>query len=553
MTSFAFVAAHGRARLGRIPLYAALALAIVAAAILWQMSIGLWGDVTWLLMLDERWFAGERPYIDFLEINPPASLLVYAPEVIVAKALGVASETVVVYAGFALAALSLALSGAILKRAGRLGEIGPVGFAVALFVAFFLPGDAFMERDVMAAALLTPYLALAFARAEHAPVERWQAVAAGLGVGLAIALKPPYGLAAVAPAAYALWRNPRSLVRSVEVVAAAAVVLAYGVVALVAFPAYAANMGPALVNVYLAVRQSAFELAFSEGGRDFLCLALLGAYLAHDELTAPRLAIPGLAAVGAFVGYVAQGKGWLYQAYPAIAFAALFAALALERAAPRRLDRALSVFALIAALALGAFISRWGVAIAIAASAAAALRHAWSPGALGPALARFAAAATLGAAAAAFMPGPQPSEALGRALAKLKPHPTVMAISESFDYVHPMVRRVGAQWVGSTPNMVIASGARLLMDEHSRDAALKAKLEPYVDRDIARLVQDIDEKRPDAIIVGPLNTRFHAGVWSDPRVAAAMRDYTRVAANDLPDHPGELWARKAPIGLRPGF
>ena len=136
---------------------------------------------------------------------------------------------------------------------------------------------------------------------------------------------------------------------------------------------------------------------------------------------------------------------------------------------------------------------------------------------------------------------------------RLGDHPTVMAITESFGYVHPMVRRVGAEWVQSVPNLVITSGARLLMDGRPNDVALAAKLAPYIEADRDRLVADIKNRKPDAIIVGPLNTRFHAALWSDPSVAAAMRDYRLVAVNDVADHPGELWARRDLIGLRPSL
>ena len=554
MTALAFTENPAPARLSSGQAYALVALVVVAAAALWQMWIGLLGDATWLVMLDERWLAGEKPYVDFLEINPPASLLIYAPEVWLAKLMGVRSETVVSLTGFVIAGGALALSGASLRRAGRLADIGPVGFAVTLFALLFLPGDAFMERDVIAAALLLPALALGLARAEGAAVDLGPALAAGVGVGLALALKPPYGLAPVLPAAYVLIRRgPRAAFRMVEIPAAAAVVALYGAVAVVFFPAYAANMGPAVVDVYLAVRESLVNLLLSEGGRDFVLMMLLGAYLGRNDLSKPALALPALAALGAFVGYCVQGKGWNYQAYPAVALAAIFAGLAFERATQRRLDRALGAFALVVALAVGAFVDRWGVSLGAGVLAAAALRRELSPGAWAPPLISFAAAAALGATAAAAIPGPDVADSLGRALVRLKPHPTVVAISESFGFSHPMVRKANAIWVQSVPNLVIASGARRRIDERPRDAALAAQMRPYIERDRARLVADITDKQPDAILVGPLDTRFHAWIWADPEVQAAMRDYRLLASNDRPDFPAELWARREAIGLKPGL
>ena len=115
----------------------------------------------------------------------------------------------------------------------------------------------------------------------------------------------------------------------------------------------------------------------------------------------------------------------------------MFAGFALERSPTRGLDRALAALALIVALACGVFIPRWGVAFIAGTLAAVALRREISA----ELIARFAAGAALGAAAAASYSGPLPPDALGRALEKLKPHATVMAVTESFGFVHPMVRR----------------------------------------------------------------------------------------------------------------
>jgi len=541
MTSLSHAKAPQRSSLARLPRPIVIALALVALAALWQCWVGLWGDVSWLLTVDERWFAGERPYIDLLETNPPATLLIYAPEVALARLTGWSADSFVIGAGFVLAALALALTARILQRTQRLGDVGMIGLAAALFALLLLPGAAFMERDTIAAMFTLPYLALAVARAEGSPIERRWAALAGAGVAAMFAVKPPFALAVALPGVYALWRQgPRAALGMIEIPTAVLVFAVYFGISAFAFPAYRVNIVPELVDVYLAVRQGALDLLFNESGRDFFLLMILGLFLVRREFARSELAVSALAALGAFLGYLIQGKGWLYQAYPAFAFATIFAGLAWERTGTRKLDIGLGVFALLVSFVIGLFVQRWGVAISLATVGAFALRREFGA----EALARFGAAATVGACAAAFAPGPLPAEALGRALAQIKPHPTVMAITESFGYVHPMVRRVGAFWVQSEPSLLIASGARLLMDEHPGDAALAAKLTPYFERDIALLVQDIATKRPDAIIVGPLNTRFHRDVWANPAVQVAMRGYRLVATNDRPEYPGELWARR---------
>ena len=73
---------------------------------------------------------------------------------------------------------------------------------------------------------------------------------------------------------------------------------------------------------------------------------------------------------------------------------------------------------------------------------------------------------------------------------------------------------------------------------------------PYIDRDRRMLVEDIERGRPDAILVGRLDTRFYQWAWSDPAIAAARADYQFFAANPDKGFPAELWVRKDLIGLR---
>jgi len=52
-------------------------------------------DVAWLLTLGEKLLAGQRPYIDMIETNPPMSILLYLPALIAGRGLGVAPEILV--------------------------------------------------------------------------------------------------------------------------------------------------------------------------------------------------------------------------------------------------------------------------------------------------------------------------------------------------------------------------------------------------------------------------------------------------------------------------
>jgi len=126
-----------------------------------------------------------------------------------------------------------------------------------------------------------------------------------------------------------------------------------------------------------------------------------------------------------------------------------------------------------------------------------------------------------------------------------------VGITEVMGFGHPMARRIGAVWVQRVPSLFITSGVRRRIDEHPGDSALAHRLQPYADLDKAMLIQDIERNRPDALLVGPLNTRMHAALWADPEISAARADYRLFATNDQDDFPAELWVRKDLAGTDP--
>ena len=64
------------------------------------------------------------------------------------------------------------------------------------------------------------------------------------------------------------------------------------------------------------------------------------------------------------------------------------------------------------------------------------------------------------------------------------------------------------------------------------------------------LVADLDRNRPDALLVGRLDTRFHQWLWTDPEIAAARADYRLYASEADSGFPAELWVRAELFGLR---
>ncbi len=533
------ITAESARREGAVAPFAVCAAALVGLALLVQLKFGMMADVAWLIDCDERWLAGAVPYRDFLEINPPASLLLYLPAVAVARTLGLPSEAFVTAFGFLAAGATIGLSALILRRGPPIAP--SVGLA-AIVALILLPGESFGERDHLAAVFGVPFLAATLRRGDGGRPGFALALLAGVGAGLMAAIKPPYALIGVMLALYLVARvGWRAVLRAPEYYAAAAVGLGYLAAVHLLFPEYVAHALPLGVDVYLPLRESLATLLASPGALAILMIAATAVLAAGGDFP-NGFVVAALATIGAAVGYVVQGKGWVYQAVPAMMFATLAGGFALER---RRAGVPLGAGALAAGLAapllhsLGIALAA-GVAIGFVVEAALSRNAALNL----PRVAPLALAAAIGAACGLCVIERPLTPALERTLAGLGPRLTLGAISEDMGLPFPLARRIGATWAMRSNSLFVTSAVRRRLAERPGDEALRNRLQPYADAEIADLVEDIAVNRPDALLVGPLATRLHAAVWADPRVEAAMTAYTRVAVEERPGYAAELWLRK---------
>ena len=68
----------------RISPFGFVAIALVfAVGILYQFTVPTGSDVSWLIVVAERVFDGQRLYVDIIESNPPMAVFIYLPAVVV--------------------------------------------------------------------------------------------------------------------------------------------------------------------------------------------------------------------------------------------------------------------------------------------------------------------------------------------------------------------------------------------------------------------------------------------------------------------------------------
>ena len=507
------------------------AAALVAVAVAIQLKFGMMADVAWLVDCDQRWLAGAVPYRDFVEINPPASLLLYLAPVAAARALGIAPEIAVSLFGFLSAGAALGLSALILRRGRPVGASVTLSAVIALVV---LPGETFCERDHLAAVFGAPLLALALARAEGLRVNIALALVAGVGAGVMAAIKPPYALIGLMLAGFVAIRvGTRTVLKAPEYCAAAAVGLAYVASVGPLFPDYVANVLPLGVAIYVPSRESFATLVASTGALLALLIGATAALTAGGRYTT-GFVVAALAALGAGVGYFLQGKGWIYQAIPAAMFATLAGGFALEG---RRGGLGLAAAGVAAALGVS-FLHSIGLALGLGlAVGLLAARVKFAASELGP----LALAAAIGAACGVCVIERPQTPALESELKKLGPGVTLGAVTEDMGLPFPLAHRVGAHWAMRSNSLFVTAAVRRLLSRRPGDAA---RLQAYADAERKQMIDDIVANRPEALLVGPLGTSLHADVWADSRLQAVMADYLKVAVEERPGYSAELWVRK---------
>ncbi len=526
--------------------------AVVAAAIVLRLLIVTATDVSWLITLAEKVLDGRTLYVDLIEVNPPASILLYLTPVALSRLIGFAPEITVNAFVFLAAATSLWIAGRILSRAGLLDDID--GWKLAAFAAFLLlifPARTFAQREHVAVILLLPSLSVYAARVSVISPGRVAAVIAGIGAGLAVSIKPHFAFAVILTAVAAAWHAKSwRLLFALEHWIAGSIVAVYGASIFIFYPQFISNMLPLGQTVYLPVRMSLLVILT----RTPMILWLLSIYLLARQrpgaLLEPCLSIPLVASCGFAVAYAVQGKGWPYQTYPMLTFSLL--ALAVFFSGRSRIvepaqSSEVNWLAFLAISGLLAISSYWMVV--------AALGQEW-PLHVYPALAlslvafivflrkrvRFAAgppkaqhsgidslalrtvALALVAAGFYWMTVAADFTALAQTIRLNVSHPKMLAISPASGLGHPLVRQVGGQWVQRISSLWITDYAEWLL-RHEQSPPVAAALLRYAADDRAMLLEDIRRERPDIIL---LDTYWDAKTRADPDLSELLKVYSEI-------------------------
>lgn len=289
--------------------------------------------------------AGKRPYVDFIEINPPMIIYLNALPALVARVAGihaVAAFNAVVFAVLLWSTLAIRrqLAAADLdpfRIAPDLVAAAWAGFSLWLWLGTPLPTNDFAQREHLFALLWMPYGLLRSRRVAAARISPAGAAALGAVAALGCCLKPFFLVTAViAELALLLTRRSLRSLWTPEVIAFAAVCALY-VLHFALLPrdireAFFGIWVPLLARHYGAYKMKSagdvVPLLVAAAGAG--ALALLAAQWKGLRASASGgiYACLGAFAIAAVGAYYWQAKGFFYHQIPALAAATVLVSIA---------------------------------------------------------------------------------------------------------------------------------------------------------------------------------------------------------------------------------
>ncbi len=468
-------------------------LTVFVAAIGLRLVVVANTDVSWLITLSEKVLDGQHLYVDLIEVNPPASVFLYLPLVALARLLALRPEVVVDASVFLAIGVSLAIAGHILRRARQLDDLDAMRLAgLVAAVLAILPAQTFGEREHIAVILLLPLFALWTSRLVGAKQGISAVLAAGVGAGLTLAIKPQLALG-LAPALIVLvvrtgsWR----LLFAPENWVAGMLAAVYGASVFVFYPTFISDITPMVMTTYVPIRHSLFVMLVQCPVLLFAAAQLrLATSWRPGLLRASAMIMFAAAAGGFFLVFVLQGKGWPYHSYPFLALVYIVLAVALSGRAPpeprRRVETAVLLFGM-TALACATFY--------------------W-----------------LNLASSVAM--------LNEPIRRLVANPRLLVISSDISVGHPLARQVGATWVGRVGSLWVTAGVLTRLEREVLDADTARTLAAYAERDRATLEEDIRQNRPDIIVIDRVAFDWEAWAQADPGLAEQLAAYRTAASLD---------------------
>jgi hypothetical protein len=307
---------------GRLPVVSiasGFALAAIIAIVLFvSVRSPLKDDIAWLLYVARRWIGGRELYLDLVEVNPPLIIWISALPAEVARWLNVQPQFVAMPMFIATALCCAWWTATLLRGQGPLFATRLPVFAVIGSTLLILPGADLGQREHLLVAAFLPYLALHSQFLAGRRIPPVSAVFAGVLAAVFCALKPRYCAIFVVMECLTMLRG-LPLMRAMPAVAAATLISYAGVV-MIACPAYLEHAVPLALALYSAT-DVPFLTLLSDSvlllAGEVIALALLVIRRRVSNRDYDLVLVLVLFAVTSTVICFIDGKDWYYHRLPA--------------------------------------------------------------------------------------------------------------------------------------------------------------------------------------------------------------------------------------------
>lgn len=287
-------------------------------------------DVSWLMHVGEKMLAGGSYANDFFEVNPPMSIFLYLPAVLLSKFLQVNFITSSLIYTYTFLILSLVccylLLLKLLEPNTRLVNI--LIFAIA-FAYLFLPATQLGQREHFMVMLIMPYVLLLALRLANKRINNFWAFLLGVFAGLGFSIKPFFFLAwLVLESYYSVTKKQFFAWIRIETLAIFLVVVSYLIAILTVTPDYLSKVLPFIWKFYYASFSSDFSLVAMLPLPYFIGLVVIGYLFIRSDLTYKNLAdLLQLTTIVMLIIYVIQRTNWYYHILPSVIFLTVFLVL----------------------------------------------------------------------------------------------------------------------------------------------------------------------------------------------------------------------------------
>lgn len=337
---FSWFSGPGRLSIGADRAIKAALLAVPLAWLIGYLFPPINHDVGAVLDVAHRWLAGERIYVDIIDVNFPLVFIVYAVPELLSDVFGGNS---VVWLNACLIAAIIFSFLACRKLVHLIPSTRhPLAEAlvppVILFALAVLPNDTFGQREHIMLIASMPYLLLAGVRAEDGEASRLMRLGVGLTAGIGFGLKPFFLFIPLFVELYLLaLRGPRRTFTDVVPWMIALILAIHVFVIFFVTPAYFEVVLPLVTDLYSEVGESTWSVLTGALVLPTLvawaCIGSLAFFISRTRFSRAII----LYAAAAMLSAILQAKGWKYHMLPSFAAVILLASVALAQMVDRYL------------------------------------------------------------------------------------------------------------------------------------------------------------------------------------------------------------------------